>query len=80
MSKPINWDPKKNTILKLERGVSFEMVTERISKNAYKVGPTTSKSHGKQKAFFMWMKNRAWVVPFKETKTEIFLITIMEDL
>ena len=69
----------KNTKLKLERGVSFEMVRERLAKGAFKVAPTTSKSHGAQMAFFVWMNSRAWVVPFTEYKTHIILRTIMED-
>jgi hypothetical protein len=77
--KRITWNMGKNSKLKMERGVSFEMVMSCIARNAFKVAPTSSKSHVKQKAFFVWMNDKAWVVPFEESEKQIVLKTIMED-
>lgn len=77
--KRFAWNSGKNTKLKMERGVSFEMVMDCLARGAYRVGPTTSKSHGRQWAFFVRLNGRAWVVPFDENEKRVLLRTIMED-
>jgi hypothetical protein len=77
--KRLTWNSGKNTKLKFERGVSFEMVLDCLARGAYRVGPTTSKSHRSQQAFFVRLNGRAWVVPFDENETRVLLKTIMED-
>jgi hypothetical protein len=76
--KRLTWNSGKNTKLKLERGVSFEMVLECIERGAFHIDMTTSKSHGRQRAFFVRLNGRAWLVPFDESPTRILLRTIME--
>lgn len=78
--KRITWNSGKNTKLKLERGVSFEMVMECIERGAFRIGPTTSKAHGRQSAFFIRLNGKSWVVPFEDFPTRILLRTIMEDV
>ena len=77
--KVVKWNSGKNTKLKIERGGSFEMVMDCLSRGTFRVGPTTSKSHDDQKAFYVRLNGRAWVVPFEENDSRVLLKTIMED-
>lgn len=67
----------ENTKLKQERGISFEMAMEVLAKGAYKVIPTPSKSHPKQKMYLITLLGIRRVVPFTEHADHIFLHTIM---
>lgn len=71
------WNMGKNTKLKLERGPSFEMVMDRLTKGAYRVIPTPSKSHPGQSAYMITFNGVRYVVPFHESKTHVFMHTIM---
>jgi hypothetical protein len=77
--KRITWNSGKNTKLKIERGVSFELVMESIARGVYRIDMTTSRSHGRQKAFFVRLNGKDWLVPFDEGPFEIILRKIMEE-
>ena len=70
-TKPIRFNPVKNAQLKRTRGVSFE---EMISNELVAVKRHPRKKHQN----IMLFKYRAyiWVVPYVETKDEIFLKTL----
>ena len=76
--KLFKWNPGKNTKLKLERGVSFEMVIDKIEHGSYKVLRNTSKNHPGQRCFPVTLHRKNWLVPFKEYKNHFFLHTIFK--
>lgn len=76
--KSLRWNLGKNLKLKTERGVGFEMVAEAIAKGAFKIAKVKSQNHPGQKCFLVRLQRRTWVVPFRESKTSIFLHTIFE--
>lgn len=67
--KPFRWDLKKDALLKQTRGVSFEQVRDEIMQGRFKIIKNSSLAHEDQKAYLH-------VVPFREDKDCIFLITI----
>ncbi len=73
------WNSEKNTQLIQERGISFERVIYHIKRNEILdiiEHPNRSKYPG-QRMFILDIGNYAYLVPFVETETEIFLKTII---
>ena len=74
-----DWDPDKNEKLKRERGVSFEDVVFHILLDGEVdifEHPNQEKYPG-QKISVVIMDDYAWLVPWVETDTTIFLKTII---
>jgi uncharacterized DUF497 family protein len=77
--KPVNWNTEKNIRLKAERGVSFEEVVSAISNGGLLVvldHPNTAQ-YPNQRMFVVRIRGYAYLVPFVETKQEVFLKTII---
>ena len=73
------WNSEKNSQLIKERGISVERVIYHIERNEILdiIGhPNPSKYPG-QRMFILDIGNYAYLVPFVETETEIFLKTII---
>ena len=75
--KPLRWNLGKNTKLKLERGVSFEMVRTAMTKGAFSVVRNPSRNHPRQSCFVVTLNSIKWLVPFREYANHIHLFTIM---
>ena len=77
--KPVNWSTEKNIRLKAQRGVSFEEVVSAISNGDLLVvlnHPNTDQ-YPNQRMFVVRIRGYAYLVPFVETKQEVFLKTII---
>ncbi|MBU2832549.1 BrnT family toxin [Acidithiobacillus ferriphilus] len=77
--KPVNWSTEKNIRLKAERGVSFEEVLSAMSNGNLLVvldHPNTDQ-YPNQRMFVVRIRDYAYLVPFVETKQEVFLKTII---
>jgi len=77
--KPVNWNTEKNIRLKTERGVSFEEVVSAMSNGGLLVvldHPNTDQ-YPNQRMFVVRIRGYAYLVPFVETKQEVFLKTII---
>ena len=77
--KDIRWDYSKNEKLKLERDVSFEAVLVSITQGNVledSIHPNQEK-YPNQRLLIVKIKNYAYLVPYVETNTEIFLKTII---
>ena len=77
--KPVNWSTEKNIRLKSERGVSFEEVVAAMSNGGLLVvldHPNTDQ-YPNQRMFVVRIRDYAYLVPFVETKQEVFLKTII---
>ena len=73
------WSSEKNTQLIRERGISFERVIFHIERDEILdvvKHPNPSK-YPNQRMFILDIGNYAYLVPFVETETEIFLKTII---
>jgi len=73
------WNSEKNSQLIKERGISVERVIYHIERNEILdiiEHPNPSKYPG-QRMFILDIGNYAYLVPFVETETEIFLKTII---
>lgn len=79
MNKQINWNEEKNQLLLIQRGVSFEMVLEKLLSGkifARKYHPNKDK-YPNQMIFILEINNYIYYVPFVENETEVFLKTII---
>jgi len=77
--KPVNWNTEKNILLKAERGVSFEEVVSAMSNGGLLVvldHPNTDQ-YPNQRMFVVRIRGYVYLVPFVETKQEVFLKTII---
>ena len=72
--KYLNWNAKKNEILKHERGISFEEIAYLIESEQI-IGIEENPGRSNQKMYILEIENYAIVVPFVENETEIFLKT-----
>jgi len=73
------WNSEKNAQLVKERGISFERVIYHIERNEILDiirHPNSSKYPG-QRMFILDIGNYAYLVPFVETESEVFLKTII---
>lgn len=77
--KPIRWNSEKSLSLKAERGVSFEEVLSVISQGgliAVMDHPNLVK-YGHQKMLVVAIRDYAYLVPYVESESEIFLKSII---
>ena len=71
-----NWDPEKNKKLIKERSVSFEICLIKIeSQDILDILHNTN--YPRQKIFVLEIDNYVYLVPFVESRDEIFLKTII---
>ena len=73
------WNSEKNAQLIRERGISFERVIYHIERDeilAVIEHPNSSK-YPNQRMFILDIGNYAYLVPFVETESELFLKTII---
>ncbi len=77
--KPVNWSTEKNIRLKAERGVSFEEVVSSMSNGGLLVvlDHPNKTQYPNQRIFVVRIRGYAYLVPFVETKHEVFLKTII---
>lgn len=77
--KSYNWDPSKNEKLKVERNISFEEVVLHIEQgdevDVFE-HPNQERYPG-QKISVVLIEGYAYLVPYIESETEIFLKTII---
>ncbi len=73
------WNSEKNAQLIRERGISFERVIFHIERDEILdvVKHPNSSKYPNQRMFILDIGNYAYLVPFVETETEIFLKTII---
>lgn len=77
--KIIRWNLAKNKLLINQRGVSFEAVLAAIEKGNLLddyIHPN-QKQYPDQRLFIVRIQGYAFIVPYIETETEIFLKTII---
>ncbi len=72
--KYLNWDPKKNELLKRERGIAFEEIAYLIESGQI-IGIEENLGRPNQKMYILEIENYAILVPFVENDKEIFLKT-----
>ncbi|MEK9179778.1 MAG: BrnT family toxin [Patescibacteria group bacterium] len=73
-----DWDEQKNTKLKNERGISFELALGAIlSDNLISVERNPSSKHSNQFMYIIKMNNYCYLVPFVKHGKKIFLKTII---
>lgn len=75
----MNWNTEKNIRLKAERGVSFEEILSAISHGGLLVvlDHPNKVQYPNQRMFVVRIRGYAYLVPFVETKNEVFLKTII---
>lgn len=72
--KYLNWNPKKNELLKRERGIAFEEIAYLIESEQI-IGIEENPRRPNQKMYILEIENYAILVPFVENDKEIFLKT-----
>jgi uncharacterized DUF497 family protein len=78
-TKPIYWNPEKNRKLIEERGVSFETVIFYL-KNSGLLDDTVhpnNENYPNQRVFVVNIDGYAYLIPYVESETDIFLKTII---
>lgn len=77
--KPVNWSTEKNIRLKAERGVSFEEVLSALSHGGLLdvLDHPNTQQYSNQRMFVVRIRSYAYLVPFVETTSEVFLKTII---
>ena len=77
--KHYNWDPSKNEKLKAERNISFEEVVFHIGQGDefYVFEHPNQERYPGQKISVVLIEGYAYLVPYVESETEIFLKTII---
>jgi len=73
------WNRAKNQRLKVERNISFEEVLIHIANGDVLdiVEHPNQVKYERQRNFIVQIRDYAWLVPFVETETEVFLKTII---
>jgi len=77
--KPFIWNPEKNLLLKIQRNISFEDIVISLTENRLLdiiQHPNKQKYPG-QKIFVVEIEHYAYLVPFVEDETTVFLKTII---
>lgn len=74
--KYINWNPVKNVKLIKERDVSFEACLVKIEQKEV-LDILDNHNYPHQKIFVLEIEGYVYLVPFVESKSEIFLKTII---
>ena len=72
--KYLNWNPKKNELLKRERGIAFEEIAYLIESEQI-IGIEENPGRPNQKIYILEIETYAILVPFVENDKEIFLKT-----
>ncbi len=72
--KYLNWDPEKNKILKITRGISFEEIAILIELDQI-LGIEVNPGRSNQRIYILEIDNYAVIVTFVETDDKIFLKT-----
>lgn len=72
--KHLNWSYEKNELLKAQRGVSFEEIALLIE-SGHILGIEENPGRPGQKIYILEIENYAFIVPFVESRDEIFLKT-----
>jgi hypothetical protein len=72
--KYLNWSLEKNDLLKAKRGISFEEIALLIESGRI-LGIEENIGHPNQKIYILEIEDYAYIVPFVEIQTEIFLKT-----
>ena len=77
--KRITWSAEKNIHLKAERGVSFEEVLSAMSHGGLLdvQGHPNADRYPNQRMLVVRIRGYAYLVPFVETESELFLKTII---
>lgn len=77
--KPINWNPDKNQQLIEERGISFEDVVFYLQQGALldDIEHPNGNKYPNQRIFVISIDDYVHLVPYIETRKEIFLKTII---
>ena len=79
MNKTIKWNEEKNQLLKLQRGIDFEQVLDKILNGEIigkKIHPNKEK-YPNQQIFILVLDGYICYVPFVENDEEVFLKTII---
>ncbi len=73
------WNPEKNEELIKERGISFERVVKHLENERVLdvIKHPNSSKYPNQRMFILEIDNYAYLVPFVENNSEIFLKTII---
>lgn len=77
--KYFSWNSEKNESLKRERGVSFEEVVFYIERGSLLdiMGHPNQERYPGQRIFVVNIDDYAYLVPFVESESEVFLKTII---
>jgi len=77
--KYFSWDPSKNERLKADRGISFEEVVYHIEQGDVLdvLESPNQRRYAGQRVFVVNVQGYAYLVPFVESETEVFLKTII---
>jgi uncharacterized DUF497 family protein len=77
--KYFSWNPEKNERLITERGISFEEIVFHIERGDVLdlLEHPNRKQYPGQRVFIVNVDGYAYVVPFIESETEVFLKTII---
>lgn len=77
--KQFRWNEEKNSFLKEERSVSFEDVVNAINNGDLLdvIEHYNKNKYPNQLIFIVKLKNYAYIIPFVENESEIFLKTII---
>ena len=77
--KQINWNAEKNQLLMTERGISFEDVLFALQSGKLLddlVHPNAN-TYPNQRMFVVEVDEYAWLVPYVENESEIFLKSVI---
>ena len=77
--KAISWNPEKNTLLKAERGISFEDVVFHIMAGDIldTIDHPNQARYPSQKVHIIAIEDYVYLVPFVESEDEVFLKTVI---
>lgn len=77
--KYFSWDTPKNERLKADRGISFEELVYHIERGDVLdvLENPNQQRYGGQRVFVVDVQGYAYLVPFVESDTEVFLKTII---
>ena len=72
-----SWNTYKNTELVQKRNISFEQIVEQIEQGYLLDITANTAKYPHQKVFIVEFNNYVYLVPFVESKEEVFLKTII---
>jgi uncharacterized DUF497 family protein len=76
--KKFLWEEMKNEWLKKHGKISFEAIVEALTQDGLvDVLDNTSRNHSGQSVLVVELKQYFYIVPFRETGTEVFLNTVI---